>query len=578
MRTLLILTLAGLFLCKSESRVAAPDKVDWRPWSQAVFADAKRDHKFVLLDLQATWCHWCHVMDKETYSDPKVIALINARYIAVRVDQDAQPDLSNRYEDYGWPATVVFAADGSEIVKRQGYIPPRPMASMLQAIIDDPSPGPSVKSSVENSRAADTRALQKRMVDAFDTKLGGWGGGHKFLDWDNLEYLITRGAAGDAQSAAMARQTLAGAMKLIDPVWGGADQYSIGDWDHPHFEKLIQMQAQDMRIYALAYAAFHDPVYLEAAKKIHGYVARFLTSADGTVYVSQDADLVDGEAPEPYYKLDDAGRRKLGVPRVDRHVYARENGWWIEALCQLYAVTGDESFREEAVRDANWIVRFRGVSGGGFRHGGEEGGPLFLGDTLWMGRAFSALAQVTGGHDWYQRSEQAAAFIRAHFAAADGKGFVTATRSAADGSFQPRPEYDENVALARWANLLAHDLRNKDDQAMAASALGYTRDGASARFAYVGGYLLAQAEAKADPLHIVVIGPRNDGAARALFLAALAAPAYYKQIEWFDPARPVPDLYPKLAKPAVFLCANRACSAPVYTAADLARLIERKSR
>ena len=98
----------------------------------------------MLLDLGAVWCHWCHVMEEITYRDPEVIRLIGERYIAVSVDQDSRPDLSNRYEDYGWPATIVFDADGNEIVKRQGYIPPRPMASMLQAIIDDPTPGPSV--------------------------------------------------------------------------------------------------------------------------------------------------------------------------------------------------------------------------------------------------------------------------------------------------------------------------------------------------------------------------------------------------------------------------------------------------
>ena len=107
-------------------------------------AGAKEDNRFVLLDLGAVWCHWCHVMEDVTYRDPEVMRLLRSRYIAVRVDQDARPDLSNRYEDYGWPATIVFNADGSEIVKRQGYIPPRPMASMLQAIIDDPTPGPSV--------------------------------------------------------------------------------------------------------------------------------------------------------------------------------------------------------------------------------------------------------------------------------------------------------------------------------------------------------------------------------------------------------------------------------------------------
>jgi len=83
-------------------------------------------------------------MEENTYSDPDVIALFQKKYIAVKVDQDSRPDLSNRYEDYGWPATVIFDKDGKEIVKRSGYIPPKPMARLLQACIDDPTPGPSV--------------------------------------------------------------------------------------------------------------------------------------------------------------------------------------------------------------------------------------------------------------------------------------------------------------------------------------------------------------------------------------------------------------------------------------------------
>jgi hypothetical protein len=122
----------------------AADAIAWQPWSQEAFAAAGREHKFVIMDLEAVWCHWCHVMDETTYRDPGVIALMGSHYIALRVDQDSRPDLSNRYEEYGWPATIVFAADGSEIVRRRGYLTPAQMASMLQAIIDDPSPGPSV--------------------------------------------------------------------------------------------------------------------------------------------------------------------------------------------------------------------------------------------------------------------------------------------------------------------------------------------------------------------------------------------------------------------------------------------------
>ena len=191
---------AVLIFCLSAiARGAEPAKIDWQPWSESIFKKATSEHRFVLLDLEAVWCHWCHVMDEITYRDPKVIELINTRYIAVKVDQDSRPDLSARYEDYGWPATVVFNTDGSEIVKRQGYIPPMPMASMLQAIIDDPSPGPSIlpETPIEPTKDAalspnEREKLQKILRDRYDPKNKGWGTEQKFLSWDIIEYLSAR--------------------------------------------------------------------------------------------------------------------------------------------------------------------------------------------------------------------------------------------------------------------------------------------------------------------------------------------------------------------------------------------------
>src|SRR3984957_20254299 len=136
--------LLALVLLPFTRALAEQEAIAWHPWSESVFARAKSEGRFVLLDLGTVWCHWCHVMEEVTYRDSAVIDLVGKRYLAVRVDADARPDLSNRYEDYGWPATIVFSSDGSEIVKRRGYLPPDQMASMLQAIIDDPSPGPSV--------------------------------------------------------------------------------------------------------------------------------------------------------------------------------------------------------------------------------------------------------------------------------------------------------------------------------------------------------------------------------------------------------------------------------------------------
>src|SRR6202007_663686 len=181
------------------------EQIRWQPWSDSLFSQAKQEGRFVLLDLGTGWCHWCHVMEAVTYRDPAVIELIRKRYIAVRVDADSRPDLSNRYEDYGWPATIVFGSDGGEIVKRQGYIPPKPMASMLQAIIDDPSPGPSIlpETSLEPADKAglspnERDKLQKILRDRYDQKNKGWGEEQKFLSWDIIEFCLRQAGHGDA--------------------------------------------------------------------------------------------------------------------------------------------------------------------------------------------------------------------------------------------------------------------------------------------------------------------------------------------------------------------------------------------
>src|ERR1017187_3912440 len=106
------LLIASLVFAAAVSTGAA-DAIAWQPWSDAAFATAKREHKFVIMDLEAVWCHWCNVRYDTTSRDTTVTPLVGARYVSVRVDQDSRPALANRYEDYGWPATVVFAADGS---------------------------------------------------------------------------------------------------------------------------------------------------------------------------------------------------------------------------------------------------------------------------------------------------------------------------------------------------------------------------------------------------------------------------------------------------------------------------------
>ena len=561
--------------------------IDWQPWSNAIFDQAKRENKFVLLDLEAVWCHWCHVMDETTYKSPEVIALIESKYIPVRVDQDSRPDLSNRYEDYGWPATVVFSPTAGEIVKRQGYIEPRQMIAMLKAIIADPTPGPSVRPEPEMKfpdsalMSADLRAeLERRYFGQYDSKHGSWGLDQKYLDWTSTEYAMARARAGDTKSGEMARQSLNAQFNLIDPVWGGVYQYSVGgDWNQPHFEKIMNFQAGNLRIYSLAYEEWHDPRYLKAAQDVQRFLKTFLTSPEGAFYTSMDADLIEGKHSAAYFKLDDAGRRKLGVPRIDQHVYSRENGWAIDALAVLYAASGDRQYLGEAEQAAQWIIENRAIEGGGFRHDTKDIAGPYLADTLTMARAFLTLYEVTGDRVWLGRAESAAQFMRANFADS-AAGFVTS--KATDRSYTPRPERDENILLARFANLLSHYTGNSEYHAMAERAMRYLAAPEIAKYLPTAGTLLADREIASDPIHMTIVGHKDDPAAQALFQAAAAYPSGYLRLEWWDTREgklPNPDvLYPELKTAAAFICTGNTCSSPIHDPGAIRTKADKLSR
>jgi len=576
--------LAFAFVISAPAQAQQP-ALHWQPWSDSAFAQARTQHKFVLLDLEAVWCHWCHVMDDVTYRDPAVIHLLNQRYILVKVDQDSRPDISNRYQDYGWPATVVFAADGSEIVKRQGYIPPRPMASMLQAIIDDPSPGPSVVKEAA-FQPADTSALPAALLASirsdynsqYDQPSAGWGFGHKYLDSDSVEYATRLAARGDVLSAKRAADTLRAATALLDPVWGGMYQYSVGGhWSEPHFEKLISIQAVALRQYSLGYAQTQNREDLAAAQSVQRYVSSFLTGPTSVFYVSQDADLHDGQENEAYFKLNDRDRRAQGAPRVDKHVYARENGWMIAALCDYYAASGDDSALEQATRAAQWIAIHRNLPGGGFRHDDADPAGPYLGDTLAMGQAFLALYNVTGNRDYLNSAVAAAQYIAAHFApAASGTGFPTSA-ARANAAYRPRPDRDENVSLVRFNSMLALATGEARFHATAVEAMRYLAARSVATRPMAAPILLANQDITEAPLHVTVLGSPSDSGSRALHTAALRSISSHELIELRDPASTTPSsiAYPKLNRPALFLCSAQACSSPVFRPEEVRAKVQR---
>jgi uncharacterized protein YyaL (SSP411 family) len=583
---LALLLLSAPLFAASESK---PGGIKWEPWSDAVFERAAREKRFVLLDLEAVWCHWCHVMEEKTYSNPKVIELIKSKYIAVRVDQDSRPDISRRYENYGWPATVVFNIENGkviEVMKKRGFIEPNVMIAILQEIILDPSPikygdnEPITKFADNPLLSPKYRAtFEKGYYDTQDMKMGGLAQEQKFIDRETTDYGLMRAMQGDAKAKQVVRLTLTSALKIMDPAWGGMYQYSTdGDWVHPHFEKIMALQAEPMRLYALAYGEFRDPKYLQAVRDIHRYVTTFLKSPEGAFYTSQDADLIPGQHSEDYFALSDAERRKKGVPRLDKHRYARENGWLINALAVAYGIVGEAQYLKDAEAAARWVLANRALPNGGFRHDAKDAGGPFLEDTSAMGQAFLALYTATGNREWLEHAESSAAFIEQNFKIKD-PGYLTA--SAKSGSkFAPHRTVDENMVLARFTNLLRRYTGADKYRQMTDHALRYlVTDKVLEGRVTAPGILLAAFESANEPLHVTVVGRKDDPQASKLFKAANAYAATYRRLEWWDKREgkmPNPDVqYPELPKAAAFICTDSTCSLPIFETAKIATEIAR---
>lgn len=561
---------------------ALAEPITWQSWKQDLFARAKAENKLVILDLEAVWCHWCHVMEQKTYGNAAVSTLIAQNYIAVRADQDANPDLSSRYGDWGWPATIVFAPDGTEIAKLRGFVEPERMEGLLKAAIEDPAPGPSVAEALKvvpaETHTLGTEALtalNEGYAEAWDDENAGWGQPLKYIDADSLDLAVARAEAGDPAAEKQARRTLDKALALIDPVWGGVYQYSDKlDWSSPHFEKIMAFQTQYLRQYSQAYSRWHEPRYREAAQRIAGYLTTFLKSPEGAFYISQDADLshdVDGHV---YYALDDAGRRARGLPKVDTHLYARENGWAISGLAAYANALTDAKALTTAETAARWVQANRALPGGGFRHGAEDRGGPFLGDTLAMGRAFLDLYAATGDRAWLSSAEGAGAFLAKTFKDEDG-GFTASAKAEGESGALAKPtkSLDDQIAAARFLNLLAQYTGKPGDRDLALHAMRYVAGAVAEIERPLAGALLADRELNASPTHMTVVGPKHDPSAQKLYAAARALPASYKRLDWWDRTEgrlPNPDVdYPETDQPAAFACSGHLCSLPTFTAADL---------
>lgn len=451
------------------------------PFDKPAFERAAREGKLVLLDGAAEWCHWCHVMDAVTYHDGQVVAALEKGFVATRVDIDARPDIQERYADYGWPATIVFTADGRELGAYRGYLPPERMLAILEEARNARAGGAeSSKVAVPREGGGELAASELAALEAdvltrmgafYDDKEGGYGTFQKApLGWNNA-VLLRRASDPSLPEETRARErnralfTLEKQAKLIDPVWGGIYQYSDGaTWERPHYEKLMTFQAPALENYADAYALTKDPVQLSRARAMKGYLVGHLRR-DDLFGATQDADLNahtnDARKPfmagQSFYALDDTKRRAAGEPRVEWRAYPKENGLAIAALARYADVTNDAYAKALALVTAKKMIASHMQKNGLAHEAGASAKVFHLADASHFGRGLVALYAVT----------KDPALLSAALVVRDGMmrtmwdeehgGFFTHTHDAdAIGVFQQRRmPLDENAFAVRFLVALA---------------------------------------------------------------------------------------------------------------------------
>ena len=599
----------------------ADNPVDWHPWSEEAFSQARKNRKPLLVSIGYSACHWCHVMERESFADGATAAVMNELFVNVKVDREERPDVDAVYMDAvvaltgqgGWPLTVFLGPDGEPFFGGT-YFPPEPrhglpsFRQVLRAVADAYRERPEdvaaqaaslvealrQSAEIEPSREPLTEELlaeaARSSLAQLDPRWGGFGHAPKFPPASVLEFLLRRGEL-DA-----VRLTLDGmaAGGMYDLVGGGFHRYSVdAQWLVPHFEKMLYDNALLVPPYIHAWLLTGEERYRAVAEQTLDYMLRELRLPGGGLASSQDADTdgvegltytwtaEEGAPPQllqPFEdgrsilrgELDEATRVRLleirdrrPQPALDDKVIASWNGLALAALAEG-ARHLDRPDLLAAARGLGELLAvvplWRTLRDGRPKH------PAYLDDYANVAHGLYELHLATGELRWLHEARRLALAAVELFGDPERGGFFL---TPADGeplvarqkSFDDNPTPSGNSMLAFVLLRLARIWGDDELEQQAVSALRLVRD-RLARLPSFFGWALCALDLHLSPRReLAIVGAAGSEIARAALRGfdpnAVVA---------FGPGEDVPLLAGKAqvdGKPTLYVCERFACRAPV---------------
>ncbi len=353
--------------------------VDWNPWDKQYLKQAEKEKKLVVISIGYASCHWCHVMERESFQDSTVAELMNAKFISIKVDREERPDIDQVYMNAiqlitgsgGWPLNVITLPDGRPIwggtyfTKEQWTSALKQISEMYE---EDPEKFISyadrvqeginslnlVESNTNNFDNIDLDKYSKSLFESIDEEFGGFKGAPKFMMPNNLEFLLRysfQKNLEEPKNKILKSLDMMAYGGIFDHVEGGFSRYSTDErWHVPHFEKMLYDNGQLMSLYAAGYKISSKELYKQTIYKIHEYINSEMKDTSGGYYSSLDADskLEDGSYAEgEYYTWGKTELKKIIGENFDLFVdYFNVNdyGFWEEE--NKYILTRTSSDKE----------------------------------------------------------------------------------------------------------------------------------------------------------------------------------------------------------------------------------------